>query len=96
VKGPTPCSDTFSNRFFWSEAVKRRDTWYLSYHTAELHSDFIPNPAVELQFIRRTADGLWMVLLPNGSSYKIKRGHLSEHKPEDQRRIDEDFLRGVR
>lgn len=68
---------------------------WLHYYTAHLHAEFIPDPETELKFVRATKDGMRIVLLPNGTTYKLTKSHVSFLSPDKQRQADEDFARGV-
>lgn len=63
---------------------------WLHYFTAHLHGEFVAADA-QLYLVRDTKDGERIVLLPNGQTYKLRRGHVSFDPPAVQRKMDEDF-----
>lgn len=65
---------------------------WLSYSAAAQHAARVPDPTVSLRRLPGfTPDRMVEVLLPDGSIYKLRSGHLSKLPPHEQRRLDEEF-----
>lgn len=71
-----------------TEKIVYRWLWH---GTAHLHKEFIPDPSTRLRWLRRTPDGDAFVMLPNGSTYKLRNSHLADCEPGQQLLDEEEW-----